>query len=104
MVSADTPMPDKMKAVSELFKKVGKKLVNSERLTPITEKKAQPQEVKGSLLKFEQVQYATLMEHLYAFAAKHVVTTRESGTCLLDCYSLQGTSQNRRLQVDACLT
>ena len=45
----------------------------------------------------------TLMEYLFQFAFRHVVTTRESGTCLSDCPDLRSMGANRREKIDLCL-
>ena len=45
----------------------------------------------------------TLIEYLYQFAFKHVVTTRESGSCLSECPDLRSTGANRREKIDQCL-
>ena len=43
------------------------------------------------------------MEYLFHFAFRHVVTTRESGSCLSDCPDLRSTGANRREKIDQCL-
>ena len=89
-----------MKIISEILKKVGTKVVKNERLIPLLEKKT---EVKQALMKFENQQYMMLIEYLFMFANRHVVITRETGTCLSDCPDLRSTGSNRREKIDVCL-
>ena len=88
--------------MTALFKSVGSKLVKNDRLQ-LFERKNSAIEMKCALQRFEQVQYSILMEYLFWFSHKNVVTTRESGSCLLDTACLQSTTNNRREKVDACL-
>lgn len=102
LVSHETTMAEKIKTVTTVLKAVGKP-VRGEKLINLMEKKQQPNELKAVLQRFEPAQYSTLMEYLFWFSQKNVVTTHESGTCLLDDPCLQSTSQNRREKVDGCL-
>ena len=54
-------------------------------------------------MKFEQIQYGTMIEYLFQFAFRHVVTTRENGACLADCPDLRVAGGNKREKIDICL-
>lgn len=101
LTSVETPYTEKIRVVSDILKKVGTKIVKNERLIPLLEKKM---EMKQALVKFETSQYLTLIEYLFQFSTNHVVTTRESGTCLFDCPDLRiNCGSTRREKIDQCL-
>ena len=88
--------------MADMLKKFSK-VIKNERLLPLLEKKSQPQELLGNLFKIETAYFVVMVEYLFNFAVKHVITTKESGTCLFDCISLQSNTQNHREKIDQVL-
>ena len=103
LISSEGSLSEKMGTLRDFLKKIDKKIVKNERLTPLMEKKAHPMEMRQALVKLDRTQAAILMEYLHCFTKQHVTTTRESGNFLLDNPSLQSASGNKREKVDLCL-
>ena len=102
-LTQDTAMIDKIKTVNEIFKRIGSKVVQEDKLIPLLKKKAQPQELKQALQKqFEQGQFQTLMEYLGFFSEKHVVQS-ECGKFLQDVPELISSVSNLRQNSDTCI-
>ena len=54
LISSDSSLSDKMGTLRDFLKKLDKKIVKNERLTPLMEKKAHPMEMRQALMKLER--------------------------------------------------
>ena len=73
----DGSMTEKIKTVSTILKNIGSKIVKNDQLTLLPAKNRNNNEIRGNLSKhIEKAHYDTLVEYLYAFCQKWVVTTR----------------------------
>ena len=99
-----TPLLEKMKTITAIFKKIGSKILSDDKLNPLMLKKTDTREMKQILQKhFDQGQYQTLIEYLHKFSERQIWTMRDSGNLFLQEELLLPGASNQRLNIDLCI-